>query len=225
MNKKLLVMALVPVLVVMSGALAFSAFTGTVTTNVTASSATFSLSEAGNVVLYNATNTAVSITGTNGVAMTTAGVTPLEQLGTINAVNKVTDATFSVSVANLAPGDFVTLIFAINNTGTSAVNLGAMSFSGVGANWVTATFSTTNGVIGTDGAAGFAYGGLSDYAIYPGNAYTTGTTSSYVPSGVLAPGGTAVFWFSVGLTSNAGNNYAGMSSGTLTLTASVTSAA
>ena len=226
MNKKLLVMALVPVLVVMSGALAFSAFTGTVTTNVTATSATFSLSEAGNVAVYNATNTVVSITGPNGVAMTTTGVAPLEQLGTITAVNGASDAIFSVSVNNLAPGDFVSLIFAINNTGTSAVNLGAMSFSGVGANWMAATFSSTNGVVATtSGAAGFAYGGLSDYAIYPGNAYKPGTSSSYVPSGVLAPGGTAIFWFFVGLTSNAGNNYAGMTSRTLTLTASVTSAA
>ncbi|EQB71905.1 MAG: hypothetical protein AMDU1_APLC00016G0010 [Thermoplasmatales archaeon A-plasma] len=224
MNKKLLVMALVPVLVVMSGALAFSAFTGTVTTDVTASSATFSLSEAGNVALYNATNTVVTITGANGVGMTTAGVAPLEQLGTISAVSGSSEATFSVSVNNLAPGDFVSLIFAINNTGTSAVNLGAMSFSGVGSLWVPATFSSTNGVVATtSGDAGFAYGGLSEYAIYPGNAYTT--SSTYEPSGILAPGGTAVFWFYVGLTSNAGNNYVGQTSGTLTLTASVTSAA
>ena len=219
-------MALVPVLVVMSGALAFSAFTGTVTTDVTASSATFSLSEAGNVALYNATNTVVTITGPNGVGMTAAGVAPLEQLGTISAVSGSSEATFSVSVNNLAPGDFVSRIFAINNTGSSAVNLGAMSFSGVGSLWVPATFSSTNGVVATtSGDAGFAYGGLSEYAIYPGNAYISGTTSSYVPSGILAPGGTAVFWFYVGLTSNAGNNYVGQTSGTLTLTASVTSAA
>lgn len=123
-----------------------------------------------------------------------------------------------------APGDFVSLIFAINNKGTSAVNLGAMSFSGVGSLWVPATFSSATGVVATtSGEAGFAYGGLSQYAIYPGNAYTT--SSTYEPSGILAPGGTAVFWFYVGLTSNAGNNYVGQNSGTLTLTASVTSAA
>ncbi len=226
MNKKLLVMALVPVLVVMSGALAFSAFTGTVTTNVTASSATFSLSEAGNVAFYNATNTVVSITGPNGVPMTAAGVKPLEQLGTINAVNGASEASFSVSVANLAPGDFVQLIFAINNTGSSAINLGAMSFSTVGNGWTPATFSSTSGVVATtSGASGFAYGGLSEYALYDGSAYKSGTYTGYSPSGTLVPGGTAVFWFYVGLTSNAPASDAGLVSGTLTLTASVTSAA
>ena len=224
MNKKLLVMALVPVLVVMSGALAFSAFTGTVTTNVTANAASFSLTEAGNVAVYNATNTVVTITGEQSTSMTSAGVAPLEQLGTINAVSGATDASFSVSVGNLAPGDYVTLIFAINNTGSSAVNLGAMSFSTVGTGWVPASFSPTSGVVATSsGASGFAYGGLSEYAIYPGNAYTT--SSNYESTGVLLPGGTAVFWFNVGLTSNAPSSDAGLTSGTLTLTASVTSAA
>ncbi len=224
MNKKLLVMALVPVLVVMSGALAFSAFTGTVTTNVTASSASFTLTEAGNVGVYNATNTVVTITGEQGTSMTSAGVAPLEQLGTITAVNGASEATFSVSVNNLAPGDYVSLIFAINNTGSSAVNLGAMSFSGVGSGWTPATFSPTSGVVATSsGASGFAYGGLSEYAIYPGNAYTT--SSTYESTGILPAGGTAVFWFFVGLTSNAPSSDAGLTSGTLTLTASVASAA
>jgi hypothetical protein len=224
MNKKLLVMALVPVLVVMSGALAFSAFTGTVTTNVTASSASFSLTEAGNVALYNATNTRVTITGPNGVSMTSTGVAPLEQLGTIQAVSGASDATFYVGVNNLAPGDYVSLVFAINNTGSSAVNLGAMSFSTVGTGWVPATFSPTSGVVATSsGASGFAYSLPSVYGIYPGNAYTTKAVSE--PSGVLAPGGTAVFYFLIGLTSNAPSSDAGMNSGTLILTASVTSAA
>ena len=226
MNKKLLVMALVPVLVVMSGALAFSAFTGTVTTNVTANAASFSLTEAGNVAVYNATNTVVTITGEQSTSMTSAGVAPLEQLGTIQAVSGASDASFSVGVNNLAPGDYVSLIFAINNTGTSAVNLGAMSISGVGtgSDWVQATFSSTNGVVATtSGASGFAYSLPSVYGIYPGNAYTTKAVSE--PSGVLAPGGTAVFYFLIGLTSNAPSSDAGMNSGTLILTASVTSAA
>ena len=221
MNKKLLVMALVPVLVVMSGALAFSAFTGTVTTNVTATSATFSLTEAGNVALYNATNTVVTIDGINGASMTTAGVAPLEQLGTITAVSGGVDLSFSVSVNNLAPGDFVSMVFAINNTGTSAVNLGTMSVTPNG--WNLGTFSASTGVIGDNGATGFVYSNPSVYGIYPGNAYKTTATSA--TSGILLPGGTAVFYFYVGLTSNAGNNYAGQTSGTLTLTASVTSAA
>ena len=228
MNKKLLVMALVPVLVVMSGALAFSAFTGTVTTNVTANAASFSLTEAGNVAVYNATNTVVTITGEQSTSMTSAGVAPLEQLGTIQAVSGASDASFSVGVNNLAPGDYVSLIFAINNTGTSAVNLGAMSISGVGtgSDWVQATFSSTNGVVATtSGASGFAYSLPSVYGIYSGNAYLKSTTVTSAPSGVLMPGGTAVFYIFIGLTSNAPSSDAGLTSGTLTLTASVTSAA
>lgn len=223
MNKKLLAMVMVPILITMSGALAFSAFTGTLTTNVSANSGDFQLTEAANIADYNATNTVVSVAGPGG-SMTAAGMAPLEQLGTAYLTSGM--LTLSISITNLAPGDWVDLIFAVNNTGTVGAFLGTPMVSAPG--WYTASFGAS-GVYNKSMDQGFAYANGSNsngalaYFIYTGNAYTTSSTGP-ATSGVLSAGATAVFWLNFGLTSGANNAFSGASSETLTITIPVSSA-
>lgn len=230
MNKKIMALAIVPILIGMTGVFAFSTYTGTVTTVVNGTDATLSVSEAANVLFINATNTIVSVTGPSGIAITQANVhtyavAPLESLGTIGPTTNSASLTYTLSIENLYPGDYVGVIFAVNNTGSGALNLAPLMSTPAGTNGypiLLSKFSPTTGVVASSTPSTNNYWGYSqsDYAIYPGNAYTT--TSIYVPSGVLPAGGTAVYWIYFGLASSA-TSMAGASA-TLTLTIGLTSA-
>ena len=224
-------LAIVPILIGMTGVFAFSAYTGTVTTVLNGTDATISVTEAANVALINATSTIVSVTGPSRIAITQANVNtyavePLESLGTIASSGNSATLTYKLSIQNLAPGNYVSVVFAVNNTGSSAVNLAPLMSTPAGTNGYPiylSSFSSTAGVVATSAPATNNYWGYTHdyYAIYPGNAYTT--QSSYVPSGVLPAGGTAVYYIYFGLASSANNDMAGQSV-MLTLTIGLTSA-
>ena len=224
-------LAIVPILIGMTGVFAFSTYTGTVTTVLNGTDASLSVSEAANVLVINATNTIVSVSGPSGTVITQANVhtyavAPLESLGTIASSGNSATLTYTLSIQNLAPGNYVGVIFAVNNTGSSALNLAPLMSTPAGTNGypiLLSKFSPTTGVVATSTPSTNNYWGYSqsDYAIYPGNAYTT--QSIYVPSGVLPAGGTAVYWIYFGLASSANNDMAGQSV-MLTLTIGLTSA-
>ena len=225
-------LAIVPILIGMTGVFAFSTYTGTVTTVVNGTDASLSVSEAANVLLINATSTIVSVTGPSGIAINQANfnlyaVKPLESLGTVGPTTNSASLTYKLSIQNLYPGDYVAVIFAVNNTGSGALNLAPLMFTPSGANGypiLLSKFSPTTGVVATSTPSTNNYWGYSqsEYAIYPGNAYALNAVSNYVPSGVLPAGGTAVYWIYFGLASSA-TSMAGQSA-MLTLTIGLTSA-
>ncbi len=131
-NKKLMVAVIIPVLVVMSGSLAFSAFTGNITTNVTTTAGTMTFSQDVALIQSNAENTILSVssngynyqvTGTNGGYNNyngqsigwTVNVGP-DDFGTISSTSSA--ITTSISLNGLAPGDVVIFQVTITNTGT-----------------------------------------------------------------------------------------------------------
>ena len=135
MNKKLLVLALVPVLVVMSGALAFSAFSGSITTNVSATAGYMSYNQ--NMVLtgYYSDNTFLTLAygnyPANGSASMSTMTLPVNYTDHTNsklpidlgwaglhkqANNSVKSQT--VEVEGMAPGSWAQFEFTITNNGS-----------------------------------------------------------------------------------------------------------
>ena len=103
----MLVIALVPVLVVMSGALAFSAFTGNITTNVNASAGYIGWSE--------------NVTGTYVHMDNTMVKTTYKNVSTPSYSEDST--TMSLGVSNLAPGNWVVFNITVTNTGSVGLEL------------------------------------------------------------------------------------------------------
>ena len=135
MNKKLLVLALVPVLVVMSGALAFSAFSGSITTNVSATAGYMSYNQ--NMVLtgYYSDNTLLTLAygnyPANGSAPMSTMTLPVNYTDHTNSAlpidlgwaglhkqanNSVKSQT--VEVEGMAPGSWAQFEFTITNNGS-----------------------------------------------------------------------------------------------------------
>lgn len=143
MNKKLFVMVMVPVLVVMSGALAFSAFTGSITTNVSAMSGDLNINQQAFIAQWNSTNTQLGVGATNVTGIETGQMAlatdhpymtspwTMTSLGWAGAHfgRKITQ---SVNVSNLAPGNFVVFKFQVTNNGSVGIILNSVSATGSG---------------------------------------------------------------------------------------------
>ncbi len=189
MNKKLLVLALVPVLVVMSGALAFSAFSGTITTDVTAS--------AGQLNYYE---------------KVTSNYTYEDNTAVTNS-SSVSDSTVTLTVSNLAPGNWIVFNITVYNEGvgmmlTGTTNITAITPSDLGSNAV-------NAVTPSDASSTFMYG-----SELTGVGYYYAVTG--VPSGSINTDGSHIYSVYVGLGSNSDSSYEG-SVFTLTVTITVSS--
>lgn len=199
MNKKLIAMILVPVLVVMGGALAFSAFTGTAVTNVSAS--------AGNVNF----NIGESSYYLYGYAH------PVDpSYGTPTA----TSAETYVSAANLSPGSWVEFNVTLNVTATVPVTLSeAIALSGT-PNAASGTVTTSNYSVSS---SAFVYGQeLTE--TNPGFYYNVSSTPSITSSTVLMPNSSGVtqytFHIFVGLANT--NNDNGMIGATFGMDMTIT---
>lgn len=130
----MLVIALVPVLVVMSGALAFSAFTGNITTNVNASAGYIGWSE--------------NVTGTYVHMDNTAVKTTYKNVSTPSFSEDST--TMNLGVTNLAPGNWVVFNITVTNTGSVGLELSG----------ATVTSTTTSSGLSSmaTGSGSFSYG-------------------------------------------------------------------
>lgn len=190
-------MVMVPVLVVMSGALAFSAFTGNITTNVNASAGYIGWSENVTGIYSYMDNTHVSTTFKN-----------------VSTPSFSEDSTImSLSVTNLAPGNWVLFNITIKNTGSVGLELSTpntmVNMSGVSSpNGSTTTTPTTS-------SSNFTFG-----SSLAGMGYEYYVTSPY--TGSLDHGSSTSFQVYIGLGSGSGNAYQ-KSTTELTITMTATS--
>lgn len=142
MDKKILVMVMVPVLVVMSGALAFSAFTGNITTNVNATAGFIGWQENVTGTYVHMDNTAVKLTYTNGS-------TPSYSQ---------TISTVSLGVTNLAPGNWAVFNITVTNTGSVGIELsGATTTTTTTPNTLSASSVTSTSFVWGQNLSGNGY--------------------------------------------------------------------
>ncbi len=191
MNKKLLVLAIVPVLVVMSGALAFSAFSGSITTDVNASAGYISFNQHAYLYNYTQDNTQMTV---NGVQLTagpmSSDFSPMS-LGWAGLDSQSGNTTTqTVTLGNMAPGNWATFEFTVTNNGSVGFMLSS----------ATATGTITSGLSDTSASSWSSF--TSDMT---GTGYVYMVSS--IPSGSIDNGGTASYFVVVGLASGSGNSY------------------
>ncbi len=198
---------MVPVLVVMSGAIAFSAFSGSIDTGVSASAGTLSFNENATLVQAYASNTQMTVTGANGMLNTVGGAAPTVSVYPVGLGWASPSAGLSISytanVANMAPGNWVEIQFYLTNNGTTGFILNgapvlAQNAAGAAAsNNVTLAPSLSDfGATGvSSGTAGFVYYLTS-----------TPTTTSSIDSGH-----NFVYDLYIGLDNSSGNYWQGAS--------------
>ena len=221
MNKKLLVMVMVPVLVVMSGALAFSAFTGSITTNVSAASGDLNFNQQAFIAQWNSTNTQLGVGATNVTGVETGSMAlatdhpyatsewTMMSLGWAGA--KYGDTiTQSVNVSNLAPGNFAVFKFQVTNNGTVGMILSSVSASGTSGTGVT-TASSYSEFLGAMSQSS------SDSGLYVFANLTTPAGTS------IDNGGSAYYTVYVGLAGGSSNTDMSTSLPSVSVTASITS--
>ena len=182
MNKKLLVMVMVPVLVVMSGALAFSAFSGSITTNVNASAGYLSWQQNETSHYTYMHNTEVGTNFSDGTYVKTSTSGP-----------NVT--TQDISVTNLAPGNWIEFNFTVYNTGSVGLMLTHVSVSTMGANGANMSVSSND----------FMYGSALNVSADSSFAYLYNVSS--IPSGSIDQGSSTTYHVYLGMNEYAGNMY------------------
>jgi hypothetical protein len=222
MNKKLFVMVMVPVLVVMSGALAFSAFTGSITTNVSAMSGDLNINQQAFIAQWNSTNTQLGVGATNVTGIETGQMAlatdhpymtspwTMTSLGWAGAHFGRT-ITQSVNVSNLAPGNFVVFKFQVTNNGSVGIILSQLSVKPVG----TSTGFNVAGSLG--GFLGAMSQSSSDTGLYIYANMTTPTDTS------IDVGGSAYYTVYVGLAGGSGNSYMSQTLAPMQVTATILS--
>lgn len=187
MNKKLLVLAIVPVLVVMSGALAFSAFSGSITTNVNASAGYLSWEQ--------------SITSTYTYEHNTAVTNNSAKVPSVSTPKTGPNMTsMDLTVSNLAPGNWIVFNITVTNTGSVGLELSGSTIATQELN-ATGVNTPTNGLTNSSVSThDFVYG-----SALSGTGYEYAVTE--VPSGSVDNGGTVTYQIFLGLGSTSGNIY------------------
>ncbi|MDS0256796.1 hypothetical protein ApAK_03765 [Thermoplasmatales archaeon AK] len=125
MNKKILALMMVPIILTMSGALAFSAFTGSITTKVSATAGEIQVDQTAEVTGFYTQNTNITLQGGYGAYSNTIYLmdgklyntnpnAPHDVLATVPNSGYLQSLVYYVNVSNLAPGNWVTLTFSIS---------------------------------------------------------------------------------------------------------------
>ena len=181
-------MVMVPVLVVMSGALAFSAFSGTATTNVSATAGYLSWEQSITSTYTYQHNTKV----TNNSAS-------VPSVSTSKAGPNVTDMQLTVS--NLAPGNWIVFNITVMNTGSVGLELSGATITTMELN-ATGVNTNLNGLVNSTASSSstFTYG-----SALSGTGYIYYVTE--VPSGSINHGGSTMYQIFLGLGSGSGNTY------------------
>ena len=191
-------MVMVPVLVVMSGALAFSAFSGTATTNVSATAGYLSWEQSITSTYTYEHNTAVANNSASVPQVSTAKTGP-----------NVTDMQLSVS--NLAPGNWIVFNITVKNTGSVGLMLSGATITTMELN-ATGVNTPTNGLVNYSvSKSDFVYGKALNPSTpsSPTSAIGVGYyfAVTEVPSGSIDNGGSTMYQIFLGLGSNSGNAY------------------
>ena len=169
MNKKLIAMMIVPLMLLMSGALAYSAFSGQANTSITAKAGTITVSEYAEVVTGYSQNTNLTITGgygsnTQTATLNSVGVNySIENLATVPNEGGLQNITYFVNITNLAPGNWVELSFTLRNNGSVGVMFGNPVVNAMG---VTFTGSADLNLSNVTGSAG-------NHGVFVGNGPTS----------------------------------------------------
>lgn len=220
-NRKLIAAALVPILLVTSGALAFSAFSGTINTNVTAAAGTMAFNQDVISVVGNDNNTNFSIAGIPSMAYVPleTGI-PVGWAGEVTTGQSVYTLSQTINASGLAPGDWFYLAITVTNNGTVGFKVGTPTasadqtlpgigtFGNVTINPLVSAFSLSPQQFNT------SLQGMSGYVVQLVNQTTFGVS--------LDQGGYTLFYVAVGLGGMSGNAWQ-ESSMHLSLTYSVTS--
>lgn len=190
-------MVMVPVLVVISGALAFSAFSGTATTNVSATAGYLSWEQSITSTYTYHDNTAVTNNSKSVASVSTPKMGP-------NATDMM------LTVSNLAPGNWIVFNITVTNTGSVGLMLSGSTITTMELN-ATGGNTPKNGLVNASiSTSDFMYG----HALNPTS--TTSTTApgvgyyyavTEVPSGSIDSGHTVTYQIFLGLGQNSGNAY------------------
>ncbi len=220
MNKKILALAMVPLLIGLSGAVAFSQFTGSDNKVINATAGTLQFTESAEITsVAMDPSSMLSVAGPS--ATYGAGGTPFSggamDLGSMVSSSGTNTMTYTISASGLAPGDWFAVQFTLANTG-SVPFLATVPGGG-------ATVSVNPNSLSSQAAA---------LTQFPSGSDATGSTWLYLDntatafgSGLFMPtsGGSSVVTFNVyiGLGNNAGNSYEGSTfTYSLTITVSTT---
>ncbi len=233
MNKKMFALLIVPVFLIASGALAYSAFSGVASTNITAKAGDITANEYAELVSGYSSNTVIYVSGGYGSNTDTATLSSSSVISPSGETNLATvpsgttglqDLVYYVNISNLAPGNWVKLHFTLSNKGSVGLEfgtpyIGTVSFSTSGLNLSNVTgyldhsdiFTSGNplsGVSGLSGKGNYTFA-TSDSSVSTG----AGTTAQ---SGYAYAFGPTVSDFGVSLTNGTSADYSfylGLSSG------------
>lgn len=127
MNKKLFAMMMVPVMVVMGGTLAFSAWSGSANAFFDQSAATVHYTETVQFVHTNAMGTPLSVGNGNGVQIvnSSSGGFQIQSSEGSAGVN----ANVYANASNLVPGDYAQFTVTVTNKGTATLNTSEIEFA------------------------------------------------------------------------------------------------
>ena len=221
---------IVPVFLIASGALAYSAFSGSALTNVSAKAGTLTFDESGELAGYYAHNTNMTlVTGYGSHSRTleiNENTSTGKELGTVpyDAYASLS-LIYYVNLTNLAPGNWVNLTFIIANGGSvgfivNTVSVGTPVFNPSSASSASQGLNLTNltghanlfsgplkGVKGTGYLYATNYGATTGTSVtgLTGYAFDINSLSGFHES--LDYNDDATFNVAIGLSSGAGNNY------------------
>ena len=196
MNKKMFALLVVPVFLIASGALAYSAFSGVASTSITAKAGDITANEYAELVGGYSSNTAIYVTGGYGSNTNTAQLVNSAEISPTGEQNLATVPSTStgsqyivyyLNVSNLAPGNWVKVHFTLTNKGSVGLEfgipyIGTVTFSTSGLNLSNVTGSLDTKDIFTSHNPLSGVYGLSG----KGN-YTFATSDSSVSSGPGTP--------------------------------------
>jgi hypothetical protein len=180
-SKKVLVLAIVPVLVVMSGALAFSAFTGTISTTVD-SSAGYLLWEQGVSSSY--------------IYEQNTPVTTLSDVS-VGATNITMASSVTITISdNFAPGNWAVYNITVTNNGSVGFVLGVGTIVTAG----------PNGLLGLTNSS-VPYGTFVFGSALTGTGFEYAVSLADGFGSSISPGHSTTYSVYVGLGGSSGNSY------------------
>lgn len=212
MNKKVIAMMIVPIMLTLSGAMAYSAFTGLSTTNVSAGAGTLTYSENLNLVNYFSgnTNLTAQMGTTSFILSNHAGYDYADQmshylktpdyLGSVgpNSYNGYQQLA-TVNVSNFAPGNWVELNLTIINHGSVGFKVGPVTVSLNGSNSkYTGTYIEDETSLSTFMSGEYKQSSGMNYGFFSNH-------NTYSPSINVGGSYTVTVYFGLGIDSN--NNF------------------
>lgn len=151
MNRKIIALAIVPIIVGMSGVIAFSQIVGSSNVNFTATQADLSFTQA--VYWTNTTevnSAGLYVTGNVGMFTSPNPNVPNRAIDTETSIAPGYNLTSDIKIGNLAIGDTVGFTVMINNTGDQALMVSAAPSSMVPSGVAAVAFVTSYGQFTSD---------------------------------------------------------------------------